>query len=194
MKLVEPIRSEKKIRDLKRYLLGTGNIRNYALIVFGMNSALRISDILNLTWDHVYDFDEEDFRPHAKVFNEMKTDKSKKLLINQSSKEALSRLFKSYKITPEHDDFIFRSREGENKSITRFMAAKIVKESCEAVGIKENCSCHTLRKTFGYWSWRKGVPIPVLMELYNHSSQAITMRYLGISQDEIDEVYKLVEL
>lgn len=51
-----------------------------------------------------------------------------------------------------------------------------------------------LRKTFGYHSWKKGVPIPVLMELYNHSNQSITKLYLGISQDDIDDVYRLIEL
>jgi site-specific recombinase XerD len=74
------------------------------------------------------------------------------------------------------------------------MAIRIIKDSCAAVGIKENVGCHSLRKTFGYHSWKKGVPLPVLMELYNHSNQAVTKLYLGISQDDIDDVYRLVEL
>jgi integrase len=67
MELVEPIRSLKKIEDLKEYLLEEGNIRNYTLIVLGLNSALRISDILNLVWDDVYDFDERIFKTHVSI-------------------------------------------------------------------------------------------------------------------------------
>ncbi|MCY6355389.1 tyrosine-type recombinase/integrase [Clostridium sp. ZS2-4] len=91
-------------------------------------------------------------------------------------------------------DYIFISREGQNKPISRSMALKIVKSSCEAIGVKEKIGCHSLRKTFGYHSWKKGVPLPVLMELYNHSNQSVTKLYLGISQDDIDEVYRLIEL
>lgn len=192
MERVEPIRSEKKINDLKKYLLGSGNIRNYTLVVLGINSALRISDILSLTWNDVFDYDENTFKTHVEI-KEQKTGKAKKILLNKSAIEALQRLRKElgHIIAQE---YIFKSREGENKAITRYMAIKIIKEPCAAVGIREHIGCHSLRKTFGYHSWKKGVPLPVLMELYNHSNQAITKIYLGISQDDIDSVYRLVEL
>ncbi len=74
------------------------------------------------------------------------------------------------------------------------MALIIVKETAKAVGVKEKCGCHSLRKSFGYWSWKKGVPLPLLCELFNHSNQTVTKGYLGISQDDIDEVYRTVEL
>lgn len=192
MERVEPIRSEKKINDLKKYLLGSGNIRNYTLIVLGINSALRISDILSLTWKDVFDYDENEFKTYVEI-KEQKTVKNKKFLLNRSAIEALHRLKKELGYIEDHE-YIFKSREGENKAITRYMAIKIIKESCAAVGIKEHIACHSLRKTFGYHSWKKGVPLLVLMELYNHSNQAITKLYLGISQDDIDSVYRLVEL
>jgi integrase len=192
MERVEPIRSEKKIKDLKNYLIGSGNIRNYTLIVLGLNTALRVSDMLQLTWDQVYDFEEKEFKKHVYI-TEQKTSKNKKFLLNNSALEGLKKLRKGLgKITPS--DYLFVSRQGENKPITRFMASNIVKDSCDAVGIKEHIGCHSLRKTFGYHSWKKGVPIAVLMELYNHSNQAVTKLYLGISQDDIDDVYRLVEL
>ncbi|AVQ47643.1 tyrosine-type recombinase/integrase [Clostridium botulinum] len=192
MERVEPIRSEKKIKDLKNYLLGSNNIRNYTLIVLGLNSALRISDILNLTWNDVYDFEERIFKTHVYI-KEKKTGKNKKFLLNKNALNALQKLKKEIKYINVLD-YIFQSREGKNKPITRSMALKIIKSSCNAVGIKEKIGCHSLRKTFGYHSWKKGVPLPILMELYNHSNQAITKLYLGINQDDIDDVYRLVEL
>ena len=192
MEKVEPIRSEKQINSLKKYLIGAGNMRNYALIIFGINSALRISDILSLTWVDTFDFNENKFREHVWV-QEKKTKKKKKFLLNQSAKDALDRLRKQVgSINP--DVPIFASRVGDNKAITRHMASIIIKDACESVGIKEKIGCHSLRKTFGYHSWKKGVPLPVLTELYNHSNQAVTKCYLGISQDDIDDVYRLVEL
>ena len=192
MEKVEPIRTEKKIKDLKKYLLGSGNMRNYALIVLGLNTALRISDILALTWGDVYDFEEKTFKIHVNI-KEQKTGKDKNFLLN---KNALDGLLKHKRQLGHVNtlDYIFVSRNGENKPITRYMAIRIIKTSCAAVGIKENVGCHSLRKTFGYHSWKKGVPVPVLMELFNHSSQAITKLYLGISQDDLDDVYRLVEL
>jgi integrase len=192
MEKVEPIRTEKKIKDLKKYLLGSGNMRNYALIVLGLNTALRISDILALTWGDVYDFEEKTFKTHVNI-KEQKTGKDKNFLLNKNALEGLLK----YKRQLGHvstPDFIFVSRNGENKPITRYMAIRIIKTSCAAVGIKENVGCHSLRKTFGYHSWKKGVPVAVLMELFNHSNQAVTKLYLGISQDDLDDVYRLVEL
>lgn len=192
MERVEPIRSLKKLQDMKKYLLGTGNIRNYALVVLGINSALRISDILSLTWGDVYDYEEGAFKIHIWI-EEQKTGKDKKIWLNKNALEGLQRLLEGLRC-PAPQEYIFRSREGDNRPITRYMAGKIVKEAAQAVGIKESIGCHSLRKTFGYHSWKKGVPLPVLMELYNHSNQAITKLYLGISQDDIDEVYRMVEL
>jgi integrase len=192
MERVEPIRSVKKINDLKKYLLGSGNMRNYTLVVLGLNSALRVSDILNLKWGDVFDFEENRFKTHVYV-KDKKTGKNKKFLLNQNATGAILKLKRKL----GHInilDYIFKSREGQNKPITRYMAIKIIKLSCEAVGIKEHIGCHSLRKTFGYHSWKKGVPIPILMELYNHSNQSITKLYLGISQDDIDDVYRLIEL
>jgi integrase len=88
MERVEPIRSDKMIKDLKQYLLGSKNMRNYALIVLGLNTALRISDILSLTWDDVYDFEENNFKTHVYII-EQKTGKDKKFLLNKNDVEGL---------------------------------------------------------------------------------------------------------
>lgn len=192
MELVEPIRSLKKIEDLKEYLLEEGNIRNYTLIVLGLNSALRISDILNLVWDDVYDFDERIFKTHVSI-KEKKTSKAKKFFLNDTAKNALQGLKKEIG-NIKLSEYIFKSREGGNRPLTRTMALKIIKDAAAAVRIKDRIGCHSLRKTFGYWSWKRGTPLPLLTELFNHSNQQITRRYLGISQDDLDEVYKMVEL
>ncbi|AOT72539.1 hypothetical protein Gferi_25085 [Geosporobacter ferrireducens] len=69
------------------------------------------------------------------------------------------------------------------------MTWTILKNACAALGVKENVGTHTLRKTWGYWAWKSGVPLPIIMEVLNHSSLSVTKRYLGITQDEINDAY-----
>jgi integrase len=133
MEKVEPIRSEKQINSLKKYLLGAENVRNYALVIFGINSALRISDILPLTGQMFMTLMKINFGNivwvHAK-----KTKKKKKFLLNQSAVDSLQRLKKQVgSIQPNAP--IFLSRVGENKAITRHMTSIIIKEACESVGV-----------------------------------------------------------
>ncbi|ELP61247.1 tyrosine-type recombinase/integrase [Clostridium pasteurianum] len=63
-------------------------MRNYALIVLGLNTVLRISDILLLTWNDVYDFEEKTFKTHVYI-KEKKTGKDKKFLLNKNATEGL---------------------------------------------------------------------------------------------------------
>ena len=52
MKTVQPIKDEKKIEDMKRILKGK-SLRDYAFFTLGINTGLRISDILNFTFGDV---------------------------------------------------------------------------------------------------------------------------------------------
>lgn len=163
------------------------------MIVLGLNSALRISDILPLRWQDVFDFEKDKYKTHVWI-REKKTGKSKKFLLNNNAREALEKLKKDLGNTIQPNDYIFLSREGENKPITRIQALNIVKQSANAVGIKERVGTHSLRKSFGYHSWKKGVPLALLTEIFNHSNQQTTKLYLGITQDDMDDVYRTVEL
>ena len=87
------------------------------------------------------------------------------------------------------DYYIFKSREGSNKPISRQQALNILKNAAAAVGITENVGTHTLRKTWGYHARKKGFSPALIMETLNHSNLSATKRYLGISQDEINDLY-----
>ena len=68
MSQTQPIRKNEEIEKLNNYyLINKPNIRNYALIITGLNTALRISDILSLKWGQVYDFDKETFLKHIQI-------------------------------------------------------------------------------------------------------------------------------
>lgn len=78
--------------------------------------------------------------------------------------------------------------------INRVQAYRIIKEAAQAAGLDEYVSCHSLRKTFGYFAWKQGVPPAMLMDIYNHSSYKITRRYLCIEQEDKDDVFMNIKL
>jgi len=187
----QPMKEQEQINLLKEYFLERGELRNYALIVMGMNTSLRISDILALRWQDVYNFGTGAYRQHLTI-TEKKTGKTNTVALNEAVADALELLQDGKQPMPGY--FLFRSQKGENRPITRNRAFCIIKEAAGNLGFEDNISCHSLRKTFGYQAWKQGVQPALLMSIYNHSSYEITKRYLGISQDERDEVFLKVVL
>jgi integrase len=183
MTAAEPIRDKKTLHRMAEFWLERGNARNYAMIILGLYTALRIVDILSLKWDDVYDVRRKAFRSHI-VIREKKTGKMKTIAVNPRVITAL-RLY----MPKKRGDYIFASNRPGAKPITRVHAWRIIHTAAEAVRAKGRVSCHSLRKTFGYYAWKSGVMPVMLMDVFNHSSFEITRRYLGITQDDRDKVY-----
>jgi len=182
----EPIRNKKHIKEMANYYLKQGKLRNYLLIILGVHTGLRISDMLRLTKSHIYDFETRKFRTHIHI-TEGKTGKSKTIAINKTVTAALTLHFE--KNIGEPNDFLFQTNRKNRIAIGRTQAWRIVKEAAKAVGVLGCIGCHSLRKTLGYHAWKSGVKAVLLMDIFNHSSFEITKRYLGISQDDRDNVY-----
>ena len=183
MATTQPIRDKQQIRDMSEYYLNLGQIRNYVLIVMGLHTALRISDLLSLTWDSVYDFDNERIWTHINI-TEKKTGKNKSIALNGNVISALT----AHLNAARRGAFLFENARTGN-AISRIQAYRITRAAAESMRFKERVSCHSLRKTFGYHAWKSGVALAVIMDIYNHSSLAVTRRYLGITQDDKDAVY-----
>ena len=187
MSTTQPIRNLDELESLKNYYLTIQpNLRNYALISTGINTALRISDILCLKWTDVYNFEIQDFHQHISV-TEQKTEKNSCIAINQSLSKALSLYKNSLKIV-QPEAYIFYGKY-ENTHLSRSQAFRIIKQACAQLQLSKQISCHSLRKTFGYHAWNSGADPTLLMLIYNHSSFAITKRYLGIEQDDKDQIF-----
>ena len=190
----EPIRSKKDVKKIINHYFNLGHWRNYVLIVMGINTALRISDMLRLRWSDVYDFDRKHLRKHLTLL-ETKTGKRQTIVLNDAVVKALMIYF-PYRKETVREAFLFPSNRRGGREllgpISRQQANRIIKEAARKSRTAEKVSCHSLRKTFGYHAWRAGVQVAVIMEIYNHSSYAVTRRYLGIGQDERDAVYRKV--
>ena len=188
MALTEPIRNKHHLRQLSVYFLSRGQYRNNLLLITGAHTALRISDILKLAWSDVYDEDRSTFRSHITI-KEMKTGKQKTVALHPEVIKAL-RLYFPYR----KGEYIFAGNRKNKKAISRIQAWRILHIATKSVGLITRISPHSLRKSFGYWAWKNGASPVVLMSIYNHSSYEVTKRYLGVSQDEIDQVYLSSEL
>ena len=199
MKITQPIRDIAELKKIKRYYREVKpNKRNSLLVVCGLNTALRISDILKLRWKDVYNENLLSFKSHIDV-REQKTGKKTTVFINKNLKEAFASFLKDIiakkgKLCEVMEQFIFLGQKSNDKPISRIQAFRIISEAAKKCLLSHKVSCHSLRKTFGYHAWKKGVSPALLTSIYNHSSYKITTRYLGIDQDDRDEVFELVNL
>ena len=191
MATTQPIRNKRQIKALTEYYLRKGQPRNTVLIILGVHTALRISDLLRLTWDDVYDFEQCRVRVRVDIV-EKKTGKTKTVAINKAAVKALALLA----LTAAGKGRFLIENPQTGKAISRIQAYRIIRDGAESLRFQGRVSCHSLRKTFGYHAWKSGVSPAVIMEIYNHSSLSVTRRYLGVTQDDKNEVYlslKLIE-
>jgi integrase len=161
----------KIIKTDKNYKIGF-------LVVFGINSGLRISDILKLK--------HEDLKNDSISLTESKTNKKRVIKINDNIKTAYSILLERNSnslgfVFTSNQDSIY-SRQYVNRKLKEIFGSKNLA-----------ISSHSLRKTFGRQVWSNNnetdKALLYLSELFNHSSTAITKRYLGIRQEELDDIY-----
>lgn len=189
MSTTQPIRDRKQLEQFKDYYrTGKPNHRNYALILLGLNTALRISDVLHLTLENVYDG--EKVRKHI-LIRERKTGKENRLLLNSRARKVLAAYRKELlktKMYQSGNPYLFPSARAVGKPLSRFQAYRIIRAAAEGVGLEDTVSCHSLRKTFGYHAWKQGQDPIVIMVLFNHSSLNITKRYLCLEQDDKDAI------
>ena len=179
MNYVQPIRSKEKIEEMKQELKKNGT-RDYLLFIVGINTGLRISDLIKLQVQDILNSDRT-LKTHIEII-EQKTKKKKRFRLNQIWAEELYQYIKNMDIK----DYIFKSRNGVNKPITRVRAYDLLNETARKVGIEDKIGTHTLRKTFGYWFYQRTKDVAILQEIFNHSSPSITLQYIGINQDIVD--------
>lgn len=178
MNIVQPVRDKRKLEAMKT-LLREKDEKYYIMFIIGINSGLRVSDILNLKVKDVKD------KMHI-VIVEKKTGKMKRFLINDKLKKEIS----NYIENMDDEEFLFTSRikdkDGNKKHISRIQAYQVLNEVAYQVGVSE-VGTHTMRKTFGYWHYKQYHDVALLQEIFNHSAPSITLRYIGITDDEKDE-------
>ena len=175
MSTVEPIRKLKDLRKVENAL--SEKMRDLLFFTVGTNCGLRISDILSLNVG--------DVKGKKYIYlREKKTGKAKKLPINSK----LERMFAKFTKNRQSDEPLFMTKF-ENR-LSRVTAYYTIREACKRANLEENFGTHTMRKTFGYHHYKKYKDVAMLQKIFNHSSPAMTLRYIGIEQEEINKSYK----
>lgn len=171
--------------NLIRKLAKDENYKISLLIALGCFTGLRISDILSLRWKQILGTDEF-------TVIEQKTGKVRTIRLNPQLQEHIKECYEH--INPVGINApILISQKGTVFSVQRINI--ILKEVKKKYRLKiKNFSCHSLRKTFGRQVYNMNsdnaeLALVKLMELFNHSSVAITKRYLGLRQEEILQTY-----
>lgn len=173
MQTVEPIRDKLLIQAMKDELKRESD-RNYFLFVMGINTGLRISDLLPLQVRDVRG------QTHI-VLKEKKTNKAKRFLINFELRQQID----LYTLHMTDEDYLFSSYK-TGLPIQRVQAYKVLNKAARRVGIT-NFGTHSMRKTFGFWHYTINKNVALLQDIFNHASPDITLRYIGINQDIVDQ-------
>lgn len=181
MNTVQPIRDINLIYDIADYLK-VRNIRDFMIFMFGIYTGLRICDILKL---RVRDVKDKDYI----YMREKKTGKEKRFPINDELRPILNDYIEGKK----EFEFLFKSRKGINKPVTRECIYRILHNAAKQFGL-DSIGTHTLRKTFGYLLYQQTHDIVAIQGIYNHSDPSITLRYIGVNQDLRDQVMKKLTL
>lgn len=190
---VDPIKSKADIERIKALFLYRKQYRNYLMFNIGINSFLRIGDLVRLKFKDVYDFKNR-FILDELSFTDGKTKQRFRVIINYKMKEALVLFIQNMDksdLTP--NSLIFNNGREGNQAISEKTGWQIVKKACDELGIKGNFGSHTMRKTKARHYYDdakdKSKALIELMIALKHSSSQVTLRYIGIEKEEIDKVY-----
>lgn len=180
---IEPIRDKNLINEIYKYLKDkemkhVAKMRDYVILYIGFNTGLRVSDILRL---QAYQFNDSSEYLYIK---EKKTKKPRRIKIYKH----LRKVVKEYILLNKLFGDLFPARY-THKNICSKTAYMIFKDIEKQFDLKM-LATHSMRKTFGYHYYKKTRDVVTLMKIFNHSDPDITLDYIGIDQDEIDDSLK----
>lgn len=168
---VEPLRTAAEIEEMKSALFDLGGKRDKFLFTFGINTGLRVSDLISVKVGQIR------AKPYTDII-EQKTGKTRRVHLLAIQPEIIE-----YTEGMDDDDFLFPSR-CRGRHISRTHAYRILVRAGDWIN-RNDIGTHTMRKTFGYHYYKRTKDIATLMEIFGHAAPSITKRYIGIRDDEI---------
>ncbi|MYL53302.1 tyrosine-type recombinase/integrase [Pontibacillus yanchengensis] len=172
-KNVQPLRTSAEIDEMKWALRRFCSERDRFLFSFGINTGLRVSDIVPLTVGDVRN------KTHV-IKREKKTGKARRFYLNQALRADID----AYISGLDDAEYLFPSRKG-NAHISTTQAYRTLVKAAEMLG-RDDVGSHTMRKSFGYHYYKRTKDVAALQTLFNHSAPSITLKYIGITDEEIE--------
>lgn len=181
--MVEAFRTQKDIDRVKIKLRNSKDKRLYPMFIIGLNTGLRISDIVNLKVDQFRN--KNGFKEYLIINSEVKTNKKKKIIINNSVKEVINEYYSDL------EGYLFKSQKGGH--ICKDYAYSLLKNEFQKCKFKYNVATHSMRKTYGKRINDK-YGIDMAQTALGHERQRDTLRYIGIEQSMLDRANLSLEI
>ncbi|MBM7702421.1 tyrosine-type recombinase/integrase [Metabacillus iocasae] len=173
MKTVEAIKDEEKLLCMKTYLQSR-SARDYCLLLLGMNTGIRGNDLLHV---HVEDVMNESGHILHYLQSSLYTDPP--VFLNDDVRQAIKQCIQEGSL--QSTDYLFKSKK-TTEPITRQQAYRIINEAAKQADIEGSIGTHTLRKTFGYHAYAKGIAISLIQKRLHHATPAETRQYIGVDR------------
>ena len=177
---VDPIKL-KDVGRLFRFFEKEENVKIYTAVKIQLNTGLRISDVLEMTFNEV----------EAERLKEKKTQKYKKVKFNTNCLEAIEKLKKYYKnnkIENYNKGYIFKAARNTEEPLSYQTFSYHIKKAKTKLNIKYPFHSHSFRKTWAKATYNETKDVARVMRLLNHSNQAVTLRYIGIELEELEDL------
>jgi len=190
--VVLPIKDKKVVKEFLEYLRAK-NPRDALLFQTGVNTSLRISDLLRLQVKHVA-YPDGNIRKYIDI-NEKKTGKHNRILITSTLTKVYKAYIERYKL--KQDSYLFfiikKGADSEiSTPIKRDWASKIIVSAADHLGL-EYINTQSMRKTHAYHVYMdSGKNIALVQTMLNHARPDTTLRYICVTQDDMDIAKELV--
>ena len=187
---VQPVKDRNKLSRMLEYLELEGNKRDPLLLKFGLNTGLRINDILRLKVKHLFDSN-GDLKEYLDLFEsktiKRRNRKLKQIKLNSIIRPELISYVEYYGL--ESNDWIFFSLRDPSRPLDRVRAWSILKDASMRAGIAK-FGTHSMRKTLAYNVYNETKDLALVMRLLNHNDPDHTLRYIGVVQQDLDTAYE----
>ena len=187
---VQPVKDRNKLSRMIEYLELKGNKRDPLLLKFGLNTGLRINDILRLKVKHLFDSN-GDLKEYLDLFEsktiKRRNRKLKQIKLNSIIRPELISYVEYYGL--ESNDWIFFSLRDPSRPLDRVRAWSILKDASMRAGIAK-FGTHSIRKTLAYNVYNETKDLALVMRLLNHNDPDHTLRYIGVVQQDLDTAYE----
>ena len=185
---MQPLTDE-EIKKITEQFSGPFKARDYALFILGIKSGFRISEILSLKLKDVFDNGRIQDRIYVQRKNMKGKNEGRCVVVHPDVKMSLSVWIAELSANGATEDtFVFKSRNGKNKPITRIQAWKMLTRAYEAAGLTGAHGTHALRKTFADRVYEKlGHDLLKTQRALAHRDIKSTISYLAFKQQDVDE-------
>lgn len=182
MNIVQPF-PKARIKDIASWLKNYSK-KYYVIFLIGISVGIRISDVLKLKISDMKNTDRI-------VIKEKKTGKTKIFPLKPDIAKVVKDYIKNY-CDEEYQEYIFLGKKGAR--LDRSAVYRVLNRCMQELGIDIKCGTHSCRKYCGRAIFEQTKDLSIVMTIFNHSSQRISARYIGLTEDRIKDTYLNLDL